>query len=168
MKTAFAILLALALGHLSVAQSKPLQDSTLFDFWVGHWTLTWVNADGKTAKGTNHIVKILDGKVIQENFSDEEGKLKGMSLSVYNPTKKTWHQAWADSQGGYFNFEGLADGQKRIFKTEMRAENGKKIMQRMVFYDIKPSSLTWDWESTADGGNTWQLLWRINYARKEG
>jgi hypothetical protein len=35
----------------------------------------------------------------------------------------------------------------------------------MVFYDIKKDSFTWDWEGTQDGGETWNLLWRINYTR---
>jgi len=74
-------------------QSLTEQDSTLFDFWIGEWDLTWTNAEGKIDKGTNHITKILDGKVIQENFSDAAGKFKGTSISVYDRRKKTWHQA---------------------------------------------------------------------------
>jgi len=37
-------------------------------FWIGEWALTWDNADGTKGRGTNRIEKILDGKVIQENF----------------------------------------------------------------------------------------------------
>jgi hypothetical protein len=144
------------------AQSLKLQDSTLFDFWVGDWDLTWTNSSGKEEKGTNQIIKILDGKVIQENFRFVSGAFKGTSISVYNPSNKTWHQAWADTQGGYFDFE----GDKRIFKTKVRKQNGQKIIQRMVFYNIKQNSLTWDWQSSRDGGATWNLLWRINYVRK--
>ena len=35
----------------------------------------------------------------------------------------------------------------------------------MVFYDIGENSLTWDWESSLDGGETWKLQWRIFYIR---
>lgn len=141
-------------------------DSTAFDFWVGEWTATWSNADGSTGKGKNRIVKILDGKVIQEHFEDESG-FKGTSLSVYTPVQKKWRQAWADNQGGYFDFEGdMSDG-KKIFKTKMREANGKQYMSRMLFYDIKTDAFTWDWEKTEDGGKTWALQWRIQYARKK-
>lgn len=149
------------------AQSLTVQDSALFDFWVGDWDLTWKNASGKIEKGTNSVVKILDGKVIQENFSFASGAFKGTSISVYNSSRKIWHQAWADSQGGYFDFEGDVDGNKRIFKTRLREQNGQKIIQRMVFYDIKSDSFTWDWEQSRDGGVTWQLQWRINYVRRQ-
>jgi hypothetical protein len=141
------------------------KDSSLFDFWVGQWDLTWQNADGTFGKGTNHIEKTLDGKVIQENFRDVTG-FKGTSISVFNPQRQMWHQAWADNNGGFFNFIGDADGEKRIFKTQPRDINGSIVVLRMVFYDIKPDSLTWDWERSNDGGKTWTLNWRINYIRK--
>ena len=147
-------------------QSVTAADSTLFDFWIGEWDLTWTSAEGKIGKGTNRISKILDGKVIQENFSDAEGNFKGISISVYNPTKKMWHQAWADNQGGYFDFEGQVEGEKRIFRTQLKELNGEKIIQRMVFYNIHTKSLTWDWEISRDGGATWQLQWRINYLKR--
>jgi hypothetical protein len=165
MKLPAFILLSLLPGFMS-AQSLTLQDSTLFDFWVGDWDLTWTTAEGKIEKGSNHIAKILDGKVIQENFSFASGKFKGTSISVYNPGTKKWHQAWADTQGGYFDLEGDMDGHKRIFKTKAREQNGHKIIQRMVFHSIQQNSLTWDWEVSRDGGLTWQLQWRINYQRK--
>jgi hypothetical protein len=164
MKCAYFIFLLLS--STTPAQSQKLQDSTLFDFWIGDWDLTWTNAAGQLQKGTNQISKILDGKVIQENFSFASGTFKGTSLSVYNPTSKTWHQAWADTQGGYFDFVGAVEGDKRIFKTKVKEQNGQKEIQRMVFYNIKPASLIWDWESSTDGGSTWQLQWRINYQRR--
>jgi hypothetical protein len=148
------------------AQSLAVQDSTLFDFWIGAWELTWTNAEGKTEKGTNNVIKILDGKVIQENFSDAAGTFKGTSISVYSPAKKTWHQAWADNRGGYYDLEGQVDGDKRIFSTKMKVLNGEKIIQRMVFYNINVNSLTWDWEVSRDGGTSWKLQWRINYLKK--
>ena len=139
-------------------------DSSSFDFWVGEWDVSWTNAGGTMGKGKNKIVKILDGKVIQENFEDETG-FKGTSISVFNPAQKKWHQAWADNQGGYFDFEGEQAGDKKMFKTKIRETNGKKYVQRMVFYDIKPQSITWDWEKSEDGGITWSLQWRIYYKK---
>ena len=156
-------LLMLLLCIVSMAQ--PMADSTLFDFWVGNWSASWKNADGTDGKGSNRITKILDDKVIFENFEDSKG-FKGTSISVYNPQKKEWHQAWADNQGGYFDFEGFVEGEKRGFKTKPKEANGKAYVSRMVFYDIKKDSFNWDWEGSTDGGKTWQLNWRINYKKK--
>lgn len=142
--------------------------TTQYDFWLGDWNLTWDDGNGTIGKGTNRIQIILDGVVIQENFEALVGQLKGFkgtSISVYNPTTKQWKQAWADNQGSYFNFVGEIDGDKRIFKTQVFVRGEKKIIQRMVFYDITHDKLTWDWEKSEDGGTTWQLQWRINYER---
>ncbi|MFY0654096.1 MAG: hypothetical protein JXQ96_18810 [Cyclobacteriaceae bacterium] len=150
------------------AQAQNITDLDLFDFWVGKWNLTWDDGEGKVGKGTNNIVRIMDGKVIQENFEALEGNFKGFkgtSMSVFSPQRQTWKQAWTDNQGGYFDFTGAIDGKKRMFKTTPREKDSKTIIQRMVFYNIKDDSLTWDWESTQDGGKTWKLQWRINYER---
>lgn len=149
---------------------KDMAPETYFDFWVGTWDATWDNGDSTIGRGTNNIHKALDGKVIQEDFKITDGGkntgFTGRSLSVYNPVRKTWHQAWVDNQGGYYNLLGVIDGEKRIFQTTpRRIKNGKLLQQRMVFYDIKNDSFTWDWESSLDGGETWNLNWRIQYTR---
>jgi hypothetical protein len=53
---------------LSINLFVQAQDGSEFDFWVGKWDLSWKYGDGSEGKGTNHIMKTLDGKVIQENF----------------------------------------------------------------------------------------------------
>jgi len=145
------------------------QDGGEFDFWVGKWDLTWEYPDGSKGKGINNINYTLDGKVIQENFeatdSGAYNGFKGTSISVFSPGTKSWHQAWADNQGGYFNFTGEISGDRRIFKTKPYPKDGKDIVLRMVFYNIRKSSMTWDWEQSQDGGKTWALQWRIHYKR---
>lgn len=136
-----------------------------FDFWVGNWDIEWIGKDNQIMKGTNSIVKILDGTVFQENFEHLASGFKGTSISVYNKKKNEWHQAWADNQGGYYDFIGEIDGNKRIFKTIPKEINGKIVIQRMVFYNITPTSIAWDWESSTENGENWKLLWRIKYKK---
>ena len=169
MKKSLSLLFGTCLfASLTMAQNDQL-DSASYDFWVGKWDANWKNANGTTGSGTNHIFKVLDGTVLEENFTITEGAQAGFlgkSLSVMDASKQ-WHQAWADNQGGYFDFTGEVIGVKKIFKTKLVERDGKKIIQRMVFYDIKEDSFTWDWEGTKNGGDTWNLLWRINYTRQK-
>ena len=145
------------------------QDGSEFDFWVGQWELSWEYGDGSKGHGVNNIVKHLDDKVIQEHFeAKDDGPYKGFkgtSISVFNPVKKTWHQAWADNQGGYFNFNGVVENNQHIFETIVKQQDGTDLGLRMRFYDIKANSLTWDWEQSTDGGESWTLRWRIYYRR---
>ena len=159
------ILLSTAL-FLIVNLSWAQAPEEAFDFWVGEWDITYTNQKGEEIKAKNTITKVLDGKVIEENFEDPKGSgLLGKSISVYNPRTKTWHQAWADNQGSYFDFVGEIEGENRIFRTKMVEKDGKQIIQRMRFYDISEDSFVWDWESTTDNGKTWTLAWRLNYSR---
>ena len=48
------------------------QPENQFDFWLGEWDVTW----GEDGRATNHVLRIMDDKVIQENFSAPD--LKGM------------------------------------------------------------------------------------------
>lgn len=155
-------------AQLAIQDLKPEE---YFDFWVGEWDVSWDEGDGVTGKGTNRIEKTLDDKVIQENFRILEGQskgFKGTSISVYQPQFERWKQSWADNNGGYYDFKGGFEGDKRIFQTAFfELEDGRKLTYRMVFYDIKNDSITWDWESSFDGGTTWTLNWRIFYTRKK-
>lgn len=154
-------------SHAQISTDE-LEPERYFDFWLGSWELSWEDADGTIGQGTNHIEKVLDDKVIKENFEAHSGAYKGFigkSYSVYNSDTDEWKQTWVDNEGGYLDFTGEFDGDKRIFKRKGVNPQGKKILQRMVFYDITSNSMTWDWEISEDNGETWQLRWRIFYER---
>ncbi len=170
LKMNFNLIILILLIHLSYSTSAQIQDTAKwFDFWLGEWEVSWQEGAGKTGKGTNTIRATLDGKVIEEQFRILEGQskgFKGTSISVFNPLLKVWHQAWADNQGGYYDFIGSIEGDNRIFQTAPIEMGGKQVILRMVFHNIKPDSFIWDWESTEDEGNNWTLNWRIRYKRK--
>ncbi|MBL4593106.1 MAG: hypothetical protein JKX68_04725 [Flavobacteriales bacterium] len=158
------ILLFLSVNIYSQDTTSTSQEHA-FDFWVGNWSLEWVGNKGEIIKGTNIITKTLDAKVIKEIFEDPSTGFKGTSISVYKTKTKTWHQAWADNQGGYYSFVGEIDGDKRIFKTLAKKVNDNVVIHRMVFHDITPNKFIWDWESSKDDGKTWKLNWQINYTK---
>lgn len=140
---------------------KPEQQ---FDFWLGDWDVAW----GNNERGVNRIRKILDGHVIQENFDGNPAiPFRGMSLSVYSKRLEQWLQTWVDSDGNYWNFTGRFEDDRMTLATEDVAK-GKPISLRMVFYNISTDELDWNWESSVDGGQTWELKWHIHYIRQLG
>nr|AWJ66241.1 hypothetical protein [uncultured bacterium] len=164
MKLKVALLIFAILSVCKSAIGQELDENS-FDFWVGHWQVAWANSDGIEVRGTNEIVRILHQKVIQENFIDPSTNFKGTSITVYNPTTKTWHQAWADSAGTYYDFEGELVNGMPSFKTKTIHRNGEQIIQRMVFKNIQKDAFTWIWEGTKNGGESWNELWKISYRR---
>ena len=148
------------------AEVKHLDEAHQFDFWLGKWDLTW---DGG-GRGSNTISRILDGQVIQEQFtsfptSSDDKPFQGLSLSVFVPELGKWRQTWVDSSGNYMDFAGFFDNGKMALSME-RTVNGQPTTYRMVFYNLAEHSLDWDWEHSLDGGQTWHLLWRIHYQRR--
>jgi hypothetical protein len=139
------------------------------DFWVGEWDLTWPgNKAGEVQHGTNSIRRVLDGCVIEENFSGESDMhLRGKSVSIFDTRSGRWKQTWVDNEGGYLDFVGeFKDGQMSLGR-EMTPPDGTKGMQRMVFKNISADEFDWSWEGSKDGGKTWQVVWPIHYKRRK-
>lgn len=166
MKKVVPIILSLCLFP-AYGQTPPTNESQ-YDFWVGKWEVTWQENNGGTGRGTNEIYKILDGTALEENFIVLEGTnigYKGRSISSYNEKNNAWKQVWVDNNGGYIELTGDIDGEDRIFKTKPVEQDGVTATYKMVFYDIKEDSFVWDWKKSTDGGQTWELSWRIHYRR---
>ncbi len=138
------------------------------DFWLGDWELTWPgNSTGDAGHGTNSINRILDGCIVEENFSGGESMhLRGRSVSIFEARAGRWKQTWVDNEGGYLDFSGeFKDGQMVLAREAVRPD-GSKVQQRMVFKNIGRNEFDWSWERSLDGGKTWEVLWPIHYKRK--
>ena len=141
--------------------SDPLGADAL-DFWLGSWGLTW---DGG-GHGTNAIRRVLDDRVIEESFDggDADSVLRGRSLSVRDAADGRWRQTWVDSTGAYLDFAGVeVDG--RISFQRRATVRGVDLVQRMVWLDVTPDALRWEWQRSLDAGATWEIVWAIHYRR---
>ena len=139
------------------------------DFWVGAWDLTWPGAKpGEVQRGTNTIRRLLDGCVVEEDFSGgDEMHLRGKSVSIFDTRAGKWKQTWVDNEGGYLDFVGeFMDGQM-ILGREAARPDGAKSLQRMVFKNISQDEFDWSWELSKDGGKSWQVVWPIHYQRRK-
>lgn len=158
-----------------MAQPTPCGDigHSEFDFWVGQWELSWPaeqmgGAPGDRGRGRNHIERVLNDCVIEENFSLDDGSFGGHSVSVFDANSGMWRQTWVDSSAGYIVLSGMFQDGKMILSTEPRERDGQSLINRMVFRDITWDSLRWDWQGSRDGGETWTDLWNIEYDRIDG
>ena len=137
-------------------------ESRQFDFWLGEWDLTW--AEGGC--GVNTIRSILDSRVIEERFDGGASiPLRGRSHSVYNVAAGVWQQTWVDNMGGYLDFTGAFEAGRMILSRDA-SQDGGRVRQRILWYNIQEDELDWNWERSEDGGVTWQTLWHIHYRRR--
>ena len=129
------------------------------DFWLGHWSCKWEGGEG-----TNRIEKILDGRVIHEQFDGRPGmSLLGRSYSVYNPQFGKWRQTWVDNEGTYLDLVGGWETDR--FQLLLVRLSDDTPYKRMLFRNIVPGGFDWHWQASADRGKTWQDSWCIRYSR---
>ena len=138
------------------------------DFWVGEWDLTWPGAKpGEIDHGTNSIKRVLDGCVVEENFSaGKSGHLRGTSVSMFDGASGKWKQTWVDNEGGYLDFVGGFTDGHMFFQRDAVKQDGSKVLQRMIWKNVTANEFDWSWESSSDGGKTWQVQWPIHYKRR--
>ena len=135
-------------------------ESKQFDFWLGDWEFT-----SQGNKGVNRVSKILGGCVVFENFGDgSPNTLKGQSVSTFDRASRRWKQTWVDNTASYLDFTGGMEDGKMIFTREAIV-GGKKIMQRMIWFNIEKDRFSWSWDRSEDGGKTWKVLWPLEYTR---
>ena len=144
------------------ACSQPEADQ--FDFWIGEWDAIYSDT---LKPAFNRIVKPYNNCIIEENFSDPNTGFKGKSVSGFNPKTKKWQQTWVDNQGAYIALTGEFKDGKMQLNNELLKADGKKVLQRMLFYNIEKDSFDWSWDSSTDEGKSWTVNWKIHYVRKK-
>jgi hypothetical protein len=159
-----------AFSHPSQAPPNPCNaaEQKQLDFWVGEWDLTWPGQKtGEIGHGTNSVRRILDGCVVQENFSGgDSAPLRGTSVSIFDATSGKWRQTWVDNQGAYMDFTGGVQNGFMTLQRENVLPNGSKALQRMIWKNVSANEFDWSWESSTDGEKTWKVQWPVHYKRK--
>jgi hypothetical protein len=78
---------------------------------------------------------------------------------------RPWRQTWVDSSGSYLDLVGVpVDG--RISFERTAEMSGSPVIQRMVWLNVEQDGLRWEWQRSADGRQTWETVWAIEYRRR--
>ena len=70
----------------------------------------------------------------------------------------------SNSTGAYLDLIGVEVDGRIAFQRET-VVGGVPVTQRMVWLDVRPDSLRWQWQRSDDGGATWHVAWEIDYRR---
>jgi hypothetical protein len=127
-------------------------DHRQLDFWVGDWDVYDMPATGQPAAHAT-ITSLLDKCVIHELYEGNSG-LRGESFSIYDPTRKVWHQSWVSNRGELLVIEGvMRDGRLTLVGHQVTKDNKQREIRASWWHDkdgVRESS-----ESSTDGGKTW-------------
>jgi hypothetical protein len=145
-----------------------------FDFWVGDWDVSIRARPSPTSdawgdgKGTQHVESLLGGCVIAENFSADGpgGAWAGKSYSMWQPQLGKWRQTWVDDGGSFLAFTGGVESGVMTLYGEPRTVKDVRVQMRMVFKDVTPDSLHWEWQRSTDEWKTSIVMMAIDYKRR--
>jgi hypothetical protein len=175
-KIPLALLVALSLcgGTSATAQTpsgsaaKPppcaAREHRQFDFWLGAWEVR--NPSGNVV-GHNRIESAHGGCALVEHWTSASG-VTGTSLNIYDRDHGRWHQTWVDSGGGLLQLDGGIDGDAMVLAGDAVDPDApmKSSRQRIRWTPQPDGRVRQLWESSADGGKTWTVVFDGLYARR--
>jgi hypothetical protein len=147
-----------------------------FDFEFGDWKahvkrrlrpLTgsdeWVEYDGPSI-----VRKVWDGRANlgEIDLAGPAGRIKGLSLRLYNPQTQQWNISWSNSNDGLLGppmSGGFRDGRGEFFNQETL--NGRAIYVRFIFSDITATTFRLEQAFSNDGGKSWEANWIATFTR---
>ena len=123
-----------------------------FDFWVGNWDAFEI--DGTAPVARNRVDLILDGCVLREDYQGADG-LNGQSFTIYDASRKVWHQSWVTNRGQLLIIEGkVEDGEMVLSGVDHPAGDGERQVRgiwKPVTGRVRETAVI-----SMDGGKTWK------------
>lgn len=136
-----------------------------FDFWLGDWEV--FDTTGKLV-GTNKIVRMTNGCVLQENWKSESSGYAGTSYNYYDQNKKTWNQLWVDNQGASLELTGKFSEGKMILKSELKKGQKVALYYDQINWELQnDGSVVQLWEIFDDKGKLLQTAFKGIYRKKK-
>lgn len=164
----FLVLLSATFSFEAKAQSKKAPCDTQkhkeFDFWVGDWNV--YNKDGKII-GTNKLVKMQSGCVMQENWESKAGPSKGTSYNYVNLTDNSWNQVWVDNSGFSLVLKGNLKDKSMVLKSKLVKSKRGNYYNRVTWTPNEDGSVTQVWDYLSEEGKVITEAFRGIYKKKK-
>ena len=163
-------------ARMSVAALRDGQHDFDFEFGVWHARVsrlakpltgskTWIDYTGPSIVRT-----VWDGRANlgEIDLAGPAGRIRGLSLRLYDPASRQWRISWASSNDGLLGTAMVGDfanGRGEFYNQE--TYEGRAIFVRFVFSDITANAFRLEQAFSADGGKSWEANWIANFARAQ-
>jgi hypothetical protein len=171
------VLVSAAASAADGPAAPPMRDGAHdFDFNIGVWhtqirrILNPLSGGDRSVElqGTVTVRKVWDGRAQLEEISADgpNGHWDGLTLFTYNPGAHQWNQTYANRSDGVLTaplIGAFADGRGELIAQD--TFEGRTILVRGVWSQIKPDSHRFEEFFSDDGGKTWQPQFIANLTR---
>ena len=146
-----------------------------FDFIVGTWTSTQRRLrkvlagsdDWYEFPATSRAWNVMGGAGNVDEIDFPTQGFSGVTLRLYDPATELWSLYWASSRTGLTLPPMVgrfgADG-RGVFSGD-DVYDGVPIRCNYIWSRITPESARWEQEFSADGGQTWETNWIMDFTR---
>ena len=141
-----------------------------FDFEIGTWKTHLRRLDHPLSgshnwieyEGTSVVRKIWDGRanMVELEVDGPTGHVEGLSLRLYNPESHQWSLNFANARVGSLSVPTVGEfknGRGEFYDQE--PFNGRMILVRNIWSDIKENSCHFEQSFSDDGGKAWEKNW---------
>ncbi|HTW34241.1 MAG TPA: hypothetical protein VMD53_06465 [Rhizomicrobium sp.] len=142
-----------------------------FDFEIGTWkthlkvlqhpltgSTKWIELTG-----TSVVRKVWNGRanLVELEVDGPNGHVEGLSLRLYDPVAHQWSLNFANAKVGSLSgpptVGEFKEGRGEFYDRE--PINGRMVLVRNIWSDIKPNSCHFEQAFSDDGGKTWETNW---------
>jgi len=150
-----------------------------FDFLPGEWQVRNRRLRARLAgsdeweefEATSTARLLLDGAGNGDEFrTGDPGGFVGMAFRFFDPETALWTIYWADSRRpGALDppLVGSFAGDVGVFHGDDTWE-GPPVRVRFVWSDVATPTPRWEQAFSADGGETWETNWVMEFTRAKG
>ena len=123
------------------------------DFWIGDWDAYEADSSVPAKVARCRVERILDGCVLREDYQGANGS-HGQSFSIYDASRKVWHQSWVTNRGQLLIVEGTLRGGEMVLEGVDHAAGEHALVRgtwKPVTGGVRETAVT-----SPDGGKTWK------------
>lgn len=129
-----------------------------FDFFAGDWD-TYDVAAPDSIVARNHVTPMLGGCALREVYEQQDG-MKGESFSVYDASRRIWHQSWVTNGGTVLLLEGGLENGRMVLTAPEHHTDGSTSLLRGSWWQ-EGTAVREKAERSSDGGTTWTPVFDI-------
>jgi hypothetical protein len=158
---ALSLIAVAALAAPDPAPACSAPEYRRLDFWAGDWDAWEEGAVKPNARCRVDV--ILDGCVLREIYEQDDG-LVGQSFTIYDASRKVWHQSWVTNRGLLLTIEGKFDGDALALEGPLRSVGGEGAERTIRgIWRKEPGGVRETATISSDGGKTWKPYFDIHF-----
>jgi hypothetical protein len=162
---------------LGIVEAQPRDGRRDFDFLHGTWHVRnrrllrplagdtrWSEFEGRSV-----VRPLFDGDGMLEEWEADSptGRMRAISLHLYDPRARQWRLHWATHASGRVGVPtvgAFVDGRGEFHDQE--DHEGHAILLRLIWEPRGPSACRFEQAYSDDGGRSWETNWTMDFTRE--